>query len=93
MEQQQEVVEKVTLARALLPEVEVPMEIRLKISQVSNLKTGIGFQKHLLRMDNHILFHCSIHQTQLQLPLCKFYVYVYHRFVRSLMLMVSVVIL
>lgn len=34
MEQQQEVVEKVTLARALLPEVEVPMEIRLKISQV-----------------------------------------------------------
>jgi hypothetical protein len=29
------VIEKVTQARALLPEVEVPMEIRLKISQVS----------------------------------------------------------
>ena len=28
-------IEKVTQARALLPEVEVPMEIRLKISQVS----------------------------------------------------------
>lgn len=34
LQQQQEVVDKVTLARALLPEVEVPMEIRLKISQV-----------------------------------------------------------
>jgi len=33
-DQQQDVVEKVTLARALLSEVEVPMDIRLKISQV-----------------------------------------------------------
>merc|ERR1719253_1216136 len=33
-EEQASVIEKVTQARALLPEVEVPMEIRLKISQV-----------------------------------------------------------
>jgi len=33
-EEQASVIEKVTKARALLPEVEVPMEIRLKISQV-----------------------------------------------------------
>lgn len=32
--EQQAVIDKVTKARALLPEVEVPMEIRLKISQV-----------------------------------------------------------
>ena len=31
---QNDVIEKVTAARALLPEVEVPMEIRLKISKV-----------------------------------------------------------
>ena len=33
-DKQAEVINKVTLARALLPEVEVPMDIRLKISQV-----------------------------------------------------------
>jgi len=33
-EQQEDIISKITLARSLLPEVEVPMEIRLKISQV-----------------------------------------------------------
>jgi magnesium chelatase subunit I len=33
-EEQASIIEQVTLARALLPEVEVPMDIRLKISQV-----------------------------------------------------------
>lgn len=33
-EQQEDIINKITLARSLLPEVEVPMDIRLKISQV-----------------------------------------------------------
>ena len=49
-EQQEDIISKITLARSLLPEVEVPMEIRLKISQVCSELDVDGLRGDLVRL-------------------------------------------